>query len=90
MVLVRAAQSNLAPLSVSVVSHPCSHGAPAVHSALLLVLERWNLCSGPRPDAAERLCCTRGVLSPLRNNHNQAQRRATSISQVRPVFNQTD
>lgn len=91
VVFVRAAQSNLAPLSVSVVSHPCSPGGPAVHSVLLLVLERWSLCSGPRPGVAERLWCTRGVLSPLRINqiYNQAERHA-SISQVWQVFNQTD
>lgn len=91
VVFVRVAPSNLAPLSVSVVSHPCSPGAPAVHSVLLLVLERWSLCSGPRPDAVERLRCTRSVLSPLRNNqiYNQAQGHA-SISQVWQVFNQTD
>lgn len=88
---MRAAQPNLAPLSVSVVSHLCSPGAPAVHSVLLLVLGRWSPCSGPRPDAAERLCCTRSVLSPLKDNqfYNQAERHA-SISQVWQVFNQTD
>lgn len=88
MFFVRAAQSNLAPLSVSVVSHPCSPGAPAVHIVLLRLLERWSLCSGPRPDAAERLCCTRGVLSLLRINqiYNPAERHA-SISQVWQVFN---
>ena len=90
VVFVRAAQSNLARLSMPVDSHPCSPGAPAVHSVLLLVLERWSLCFGPRPDAAERLC-TRGVLSPLRNNQicNQADRHA-SISQVWQVFSQTN
>lgn len=92
MVFVRAAQSNLAPLSMSVVSHPCgSPGAPAIHGALHLVLAGKSLCSGPKLDAAKRLCCIQSGFSPLRIDriYNQAESHA-SMSQVCQVFNLTN
>lgn len=74
------------------VSHSCgSLGARSVHRAPLLVLARLSLCSGPRPDAAERLCYTRRGLVPLRINqiYSQAESQA-GTSQVCQVFNLTN
>lgn len=63
------AQSNLVPLRVSLLSHPSgSFGAPGGRSALVLIPARWSLCSGPRPGAADRLCCSLSALWDLRIN----------------------
>lgn len=88
-------KSNLFPLRVSGLPHPFgSFGAPGGHSPLVLLLARWSLCSGPRPDAADRLCCSPSALWDLRIDQayivsDRADSREV-INQVWQVFNLTN